>query len=78
MPLCIVVLSNLFHRCDTMPTKETVVTEIDDQQNRKMNEMCMELVWGTVTTTDIVHFLRKNVDAEKTTFSHNSSKSIYA
>jgi hypothetical protein len=45
MPLlCIVVLPNLSHPRDMMFTKETVVTESDDQRNRKMNEIGTELV----------------------------------
>ena len=43
-PLCIVVLPNLSHPRDMMFTKETVVTESDDQRNRKMNEIGTELV----------------------------------
>ena len=37
-------LPNLIHPRDMMFTKETVVTESDDQRNRKMNEIGTELV----------------------------------
>jgi hypothetical protein len=45
-PKCLSVCCppNLFEPHDTIFTKETAVTEIDDQRNRKMNDIGTELI----------------------------------